>query len=432
MKAFFGLALAAVTSLVGTTAAAPLVAHPGTVQDLIITANNTVNATVNAPAAVTTDGEALTVSIYNNYEGTTTLNAYVSGLDSNGAVIMLSSSGSWYYPTNSGSTTPVLITADIAIPMNAYGETTTITLPSYVSSGRIWVAVGELQFFTVIAATGAVSLVEPSFANPSDPSAGVKWGFFELTNNDGGIYANLSFVDFIGLVMGVTLTLGDGSTQTAKGLAAGSLQNICNDLNAQSAVDGQAWGEMCVTDSSGNALRVLSPNIYNSVYPSTMVDYYTDYIDQVWTKYTTEVLTIDTQSSYGEVACQVTNDELVCAGDELPYARPAIEDIWGCNSGPFANQGSTLHLLNVARICAGLVRSTLLLDGGDVQPSLPSTDYYTVSPTNHYSRIVHNYETDGLGYAFSYDDVNPTGENAAGVVAGANPALLEIFVGGFV
>jgi hypothetical protein len=85
----------------------------------------------------------------------------------------------------------------------------------------------------------------------------------------------------------------------------------------------------------------------------------------------------------------------------------------------------------VPRLCAAFNRGTFLTDGGNVQPSLSSDYYYLSSPSNHYSRIIHEYETDGLGYAFAYDDVNSNGENEAGLVAGSDPQLLQIVVGGF-
>lgn len=66
-----------------------------------------------------------------------------------------------------------------------------------------------------------------------------------------------------------------------------------------------------------------------------------------------------------------------------------------------------------------------------MQPSVSGDEYYKSSPCNHYARIVHQYEADGLGYAFSYDDVNPSGENEAGLVSGPDPQLLEIVIGGF-
>jgi hypothetical protein len=128
------------------------------------------------------------------------------------------------------------------------------------------------------------------------------------------------------------------------------------------------------------------------------------------------------------------NNLLTCAGDNRSYAKPTTGDIFGCNSGPFATKSTdnSVHLAVIPRLCAAFNRGTLLLPGGNVQPSLASTSYYPngTAPSNHYSQIVHKYEKDGLGYAFSYDDVNPANENQAGVVSGPKPKVLQITVGG--
>jgi hypothetical protein len=187
---------------------------------------------------------------------------------------------------------------------------------------------------------------------------------------------------------------------------------------------------MCRTSKAGTPLRVLAPNMYVASNPGAMDSYYTDYVNQVWAKYSSEDLIVDTQGEWGQVPCRVTGDNLVCQGDSMEYPKPTIVDIWGCNSGPFANQGDALHKAILARLCAAFHRTELLLSGGNVTPSLGAPGYYTTDPTSHYSRLVHEHETDNKGYAFSYDDVNPSGENAAGVVAGANPQVLELFLGG--
>ncbi|KAI0121301.1 hypothetical protein BJ170DRAFT_714582 [Xylariales sp. AK1849] len=430
MRGLFGLAIATLATLITTSLAIPIVVQPGNEEDLIITAENAMNGThVEDPVF---SSNPLSISIINNLSSSSSLNAYVTGLDTNNAVVFLSPSGSWYYPDPSGATTPVLVKADIALTLNGYGETTEFTLPDYISSARVWVAEGSLSFYTV-EAEGATQLVEPSFANPSDPSAAVNWGFVELTNNSGGIYANLSFVDFVGLVMGMSLTLGSGEVQKVQGLKQGAVSSICSDLKSQTAVDGQPWDKMCVTDTSGNPLRVLAPNIYMDINTGAMEDYWDDYVDQVWAKYTSQNLTIDTQSGAGSIGCRVVNDALTCAGDNRAYAQPSAKDIFGCNSGPFGfrDGDNDIHHSVVPRLCAAFTRGTLLAYGGDVQPLLGSDSYYLTGPNNQYSRIVHKYETDGRGYAFSYDDVNPDGQNEAGVVSGADPRMLQIIVGGF-
>jgi hypothetical protein len=44
---------------------------------------------------------------------------------------------------------------------------------------------------------------------------------------------------------------------------------------------------------------------------------------------------------------------------------------------------------------------------------------------------VHQYEADGKGYAFAYDDVTPDGVlNASGLLSDPNPTVLTITVGG--
>ena len=428
MHGLLGLAVAA-TAFLGQTLARPLLATPGDVEDLWITDKNTINGTI--PTNMVTQSNPLKFSLHNNWGGANMV-AYVTGRDSNDQVVMLTSSGQFYYPNPAGSEVPVDIPSDagIAIPLGGQGQTTDFTVPDFISSGRVWVSDGELMFYTVVAGDGRVALVEPSFANPSDPSAGLNWGFVELTNNEGGIYANISFVDFIGLVISMRLTLGSGDVQTVHGLAPDALGSICTELGEQTAIDGQPWDQMCVKREDGTPLRILAPNIYIASNPGTMDGYYTEYIDQVWDKYSNEDLIIDTQQEWGQVPCRVQGSDMICQGDSLPFPKPTIVDVWGCNSGPFANTGDRLHLAIVARMCAAFHRTELLLEGGNVTPSLGSSAYYTENPTSHYSRLVHKYEVDGKGYAFSYDDVNVSGENEAGVVAGPNPQLLELFIGG--
>lgn len=437
MRGFYGLAMAAATSFISQTLAVPVTVKPGGANKLIITKENTLNGThVPSPEeqklANVNAGEPLVISMANNFGGE--LFAYVTAKDPSGAVVMLQSDGSWYFPDPAGSAEPIEVDADVAIPLNGQGESTDITVPDYVTSGRVWVAEGKLQFFTVVDGDGNPQLVQPSAANPEDPSAAVNWGFVELTNTEeAGIWANISFVDFVGLILGMKLTLGNGESQTVQGLSGDALPKICEGLEAQSAEDGQPWGEMCVKDAEGNPLRVMAPNMYVANNPGAQDGYYDEYIEQVWEKYSQEDLTINTQGEAGEVKCRVEGDELTCEGDNRGYVKPTVLDIWGCNSGPFTVQegDNGVHEAIVPRLCAAFHRTTLLMEGGNVQPGLSSDAYYTNNPTSHYSRLVHENEVDGLGYAFSYDDVNPDGENAAGVVSGPDPKVLEVIIGGF-
>jgi hypothetical protein len=248
------------------------------------------------------------------------------------------------------------------------------------------------------------------------------------------LYANISYVDFIGFVLSMSMVAGDGSVQLVKGLQPGAVVAICADLTAQAAIDGAPWDSLCMKDTSGKVMRVLAPIHLLDLKPGSFDTYFTQYINDVWSAYSSKDLTINTQGTPGNVACRVSGDTLNCAGDNRGYAKPVARDIFGCDSGTMYIQRDTdnaVHYAVAPRLCAAFTRSTLLLPSGDVQPSLDATQYYTTSPTNRYSQFVHRYELDNKGYSFAYDDVNPNGENAAGVVADANPQLLTIYVGGY-
>lgn len=439
MRGILTLAVATVVGLVGQAFAGPTVAHPGGVDNIIITEDNILNSTTvrgyNGGSISRIKGAAQAVAfpieLHNNFgDG---MFMYITGRDTSGVPVLLGPDGKYIYPQADGTGVPLEITANIAIPLNGKGQTTTITLPQALISARIYLAHGNLKFYTVKDGNGVSAIVEPSAANPSDPSANIQWGFIEFNYDGTFVFANISFVDFVGIPLGMGITLATGETQTVEGLMSGAVGNICNGLKTQAASDRTIWDRLCTTDTSGQALRVLAPNLYESGQPGQFGGYYDDYINQVWSKYANEDLTINTQNSAGIVACRVSGNQLSCAGDNRAYPKPTIADIWGCNSGPFAIIGSDndVHRAVVPRLCAAFNRSTLLLNGGNLQPGLPASSYYTVNPTSHYARLVHQYEVNSLGYAFSYDDVNPDGENAAGTVSGNNPTLMKVTVGGW-
>ncbi|UKZ82601.1 hypothetical protein TrVFT333_010394 [Trichoderma virens FT-333] len=444
--------LAILTALIGAVSAAPSliprvsspfsIAKPGGIDDIIITANNTLNGTYHSPTTTVSKKAAiqartaqpghLPIQIVNNFSGGQ-VNAYISGLDTDNRVVFVRGDGSLVYPSSGGSSVPVPISSAINIPLPAKGNSITVTLPIVLSSARIYFSEGNLQFFMVKIPNGD-GLVQPSPTNLQDPSAGINWGFVELTYTTGlALYANISYVDFVGMILSMSLSVTDGSgTQITKGLGASAVSQVCQGLVQQGAQDGFPWSSMCVANSAGTPIRALSPGDYSAINSAAFQNYWSAYVDQVWSHYTSTPLTINTQTSAGNVNCQVSGSTLNCQGDNRGYAKPTAGDIWGCNSGPFAIQAgdNSIHSAVVPRLCAAFVRSTLLIAGGNVQPGVSQSQYYTVNPTNHYSRLVHQFEVDGRGYAFPYDDVNPDGsENASGTLASGAPNVLTVYVG---
>ncbi|WP_194926680.1 glycoside hydrolase family 64 protein [Catenulispora pinisilvae] len=350
--------------------------------------------------------------------------AYVTGqaIDNNNALMLLESDGqSVYYPSSPGSPgTP--LGADCAIALGAPGSTTTVTIP-HIAGGRIWFSVGAPLTFLLNPGPG---LVEPSVSNSSDPNIDIMWDFCEFTYNDAQMYANISFVDFVSLPISLTLT-GSGGTQSAAGLAAGGLDTVCSGLIAQHNADGAGWDQLVVTSNGAN-LRALSPNNGIVINGSLFSGYYQPYVDQVWSQYSGQTLTVDTQAQWGTVTGQVSGGQLTFPGVGS-FAQPSAADIFSCSTGPFANAAGEMGTL-IARISAAFNRSTLLIDANQPDGENPA-NYYQNTITNHYSRIAHAASADGRGYGFPYDDVAPNGgTDQSGAVADGNPTLLTVAVGG--
>jgi Beta-1,3-glucanase/Putative Ig domain len=365
----------------------------------------------------------LSVALKNNTTSNTVY-AFVTGTAiSNNALVLLEADGhTLYYPASPSSTLSPLA-VDCAIPLGGPGSTTTITIPQ-IAGGRVWFSFDKPITFLL---NPGPALVEPSVSNTSDPNINLMWDFCEFTYNTSQLYADISYVDFVSIPIGISLTDTSGNVQNVTGMPANGLATVCSGLIAQNNVDGAGWNKLIVTSGGAN-LRALSPNNGIVMDSSLFSGYFQPYINQVWSKYQSSSLTIDTQASWGSVTGQVSGGVLNFPG-LVSYAQPAAADIFSCSTGPFANTAGEIGAVS-ARLCAAFNRTTLLVDSD--QPDGESTaNYYKNSITNHYARIVHAANTDGLGYAFPYDDVAPaSGANQSGYVSSGSPALWTITVGG--
>ncbi|KAL2215423.1 hypothetical protein M432DRAFT_642469 [Thermoascus aurantiacus ATCC 26904] len=172
--------------------------------------------------------------------------------------------------------------------------------------------------------------------------------------------------------------------------------------------DVAGWDKL-IAAANGRNQRALSPNMGIVMDSSLSSGSYEEYINQVWTKYSTD-LYINTQSSYGTVVGSVSNNLSTFDGVGS-FTQPSTADIITC-------------------VTAAFNRSTLHLDA--VQPDdVVTSEYYQNPVTNHYARICHATSLDGRGYGFPYDDVGPKGDvDQSGAVNDPNPQLLTVVVGG--
>jgi len=376
--------------------------------------------------------KTLTIGLVNQ-SSSSTVYAYVTGLaiNNNNAVVLLESDGSTlYYPSNPSSTGAALA-ADCSIPLGAPGTTKTVTIP-YIAGGRIWFCVDSTLTFLLNPGVTGPGLVEPSVSNPSDPNYLKSWDFCEFTFNSSQLYANITYVDFVCLPIALTLNSTSGAVGHVGGLPADGLTTVCNGLIAQNAIDGAGWDQLIVKNGSAN-LRALNPTQGIVFNPTLFQNYWNSYVNAVWAAYVNTPLTVDTQAQWGSITGLTSSDgSLLSFNGVGSFTRPSAADIFGGASGAFAAQSkNTDELLNIgARLDAAFNRSTLLTN--PIQPDGEVVSSYYKNPiTNHYARIVHAANVDGLGYCFPYDDVTPNGGvNQSGFVNDPTPASLIVAVGG--
>lgn len=321
---------------------------------------------------------------------------------------------------------------NIAIPLGRPGSTVTVTVP-HLAGSRIYFSIGEPLKFLLNRGGNGAALVAPSINNPADPNFKIQWDFCEFTFDNSQLFCNITYVDFVSLSVGLSLTEQNGNKQNVTGLVAGGLDQIANDLKSQGAHDKQPWDSL-IYAPNGKIIRILSPN--NAILGNgrLFAGYYEPYVDQVWSKYQSDTLSIDTQNgTWGTVKGKVENNVLTfpnSSGRPYTFTKPSSADIFSCSSGPFNLPNNEYGNIG-ARVAAGLNRSTMLIS--DKQPDAPTPNLYYQGdrvPTNHYSRIVHARNADRLGYAFPYDDVtSANGQDQSGKVASGAPRSFTVTVG---
>ncbi|THV36997.1 glycoside hydrolase family 64 protein [Glycomyces buryatensis] len=356
------------------------------------------------------------------------INAYVTGREfgTDRMMLLLADGTPYYIEEPAGEATPLPV--DAAIPLNASGaDPKVVTLPRMYGSRIYFVKDDVLDFYV----NPGPALVEPALHNPADSNYGKTVSFCEFTFNDVQLFVNLSYVDLVtNLPLGVRLQ-GDAD-KTVEPMPAGAVDAIASDLETQAAADGQPWDQLVLRGGSGQVLRVVSPQNLMAPYfgqpDMPFADYWTAYVDEVWSLYQGADLSIDLQGGRGVLTGRVEGENLVF-GDGSSFPRPDARDIFTCDHGPFANIPTDSEEKKglLARLAAAFNRSTI--HSHPEQPNgAPVDEFYTHEVTNHYSRIVH--ANSPIGYAFPYDDVCPDdAPDQSGAAFDGNPTRLTVTAG---
>jgi hypothetical protein len=302
--------------------------------------------------------------------------------------------------------------ASIAGPGN--GGSITIQMPKF--SGRVYFSYGQKLVFKLT--TGG--LVQPAVQNPSDPNVNILFNWTEYTLNDSGLWINSTQVDMFSAPYAVGVKNTSGTVKNTGHLKTGGYAGFFNALKGQPG----GWANLIRTRSDGTILRALAPGhgIEAGALPSTVMD---DYVNRVWTKYSTSTLTVTPFADqpavkyYGRVSGNVMNFTNTSGAVVTSFQKPDSDSIFGCYK--LLDAPNDLVRGPISRtLCAGYNRSTLLTNSS--QPDTSSTGFYQDVVTNHYARKIHAQMADGKAYAFAFDDVG----NYESLVNDSNPQTAYI------
>jgi hypothetical protein len=297
--------------------------------------------------------------------------------------------------------------ASIAGPAN--GQSLTIRMPKF--SGRVYFSYGQKLVFKLT--TGG--LVQPAVQNPSDPNRNILFNWSEYTLNDSGLWINSTQVDMFSAPYAVGVQLADGTSKNTGHLKAGGYNGFYNALRGQPG----GWANLIQTAPNGTVLRALSPlyGVETGALPANAMD---DYVNRVWTKYSSETLTVtpfgDQPSIkyFGRVSGNVMNFTNSSGAIVTSFQKPDSASIFGCFKLLDAPNDQVRGPIS-RTLCAGYNRSTLLVNPN--QPDANNANFYLDTVTNHYARKIHAQMADGKAYAFAFDDVG----NHESLVHDGNP-----------
>ncbi|KAI4160665.1 MAG: hypothetical protein LQ342_005504 [Letrouitia transgressa] len=372
-----------------------------------------------------------------NQTKSNTVWAYVTGHDihRNNDWFLLQADGvTPYYPANPPERLSPLL-KDCAIPLNAPGKSPKVVSVPKLATARIYFSITNKMTFYLNAGP---ALVEPDINNPNDPNVNIQWDFCEFTFNDTELFCNITYVDFVSLPISLTLVPTTGPTQHVTGFPADGFAQIQQKLEAQGQVDRQPWGSL-LRRANGKDLRILNPKNAIVADGSLFAGYFEPYIDQVWTQYASPAQTLSiatgmkewgTATGYVDPTSKLLTFPSASGppGSTITFSKPSTKDVFSCDTGPFHRGNDEAGNIS-ARIAAAFNRTTVLK--WKDQPGQPApAQYYKDTPTNHYSRIVHEVNTDHLGYTFPFDDVRPSEEDdQSGKVQSGNVKSFTVTVG---
>lgn len=229
---------------------------------------------------------------------------------------------------------------------------------------------------------------------------------WEPNATDMTIGANPTEVDLFGIPFEIELTGFDanGQPQTLQsGFSKGGLRDQILKALKQAP---SPWNQLVISDT-GVDLRAICPyhGMEMNLFPKDQLD---DYINQVWTKYETETLTVSAENVAFNGKVTGSNLIFTPANGEcnpITFPKPTTYEVYTSGPMPASTDSGNASKAGVigAALMAGFLRSTILSTSNLL--ACDFSQFYQNEPINWYAKTIHEYAIDRGAYTFGFDDV---------------------------
>lgn len=335
------------------------------------------------------------------------LNVYFTAAVAGGKFSFLNASGTMTTFTNNVPATVFNLTSCFPGSVGAAGAKFKFPL---LSGGRLWLAFGTLP----LKGTATSGQFQGPTGWGNGPGYNTPWDTVELSNNNPGIFVNLTRVDLLGLPMQLTV-------QPVSAARPGTFTSIGENLNAYTKILAQMRGnapfDKLVFMVPGTTVpRIINPS-HSAGFPNVFNDakYFAGgWLNKVAAYYKANAGKITYGTAYkgpycpGSYAASYDGANFVFtqgkATVKIPKARLKASYIFDDNpavNNPPNTCGFLLDKILLQELLRGVAATT------NQHPNNSPNTYYPKSSINsQYACILHNFALHYATYAFAFDDAN--------------------------
>lgn len=341
---------------------------------------------------------------------------------------------------------------DMFTPLSAIDDLT-IQMPK-LSSVRMYIAFGSPLYIRYDTLSDSGGYVAPTLNNKGDSNYGIRFEMVELTYNDYGLWTNTTRVDSYQYPMGLEVWGGDGFYKRVGEM----LTHETITALWQSENEGTGFAGLYISYESYDYDIILNPSHHESFSSAggDYEDYFDDYVDAVWSRYSDEKLCLSigeagkwvgqVNSSNQFIFTEYTSDyiddstgcnDITLTTDAMISDKPGTYEIMsasGVLAEDVAETSDTDNDLNVQKhFSAAFNRGVIDLDAGYGEWISwdDSDDFFNNSHYGHneYVDFWHDESIsfEGETYAFAYDDVF----DYSSTIHTTDPNMVQVTIGGF-